>query len=59
MKWNMKKEALNIGSIQLDNFQLDNDYMEVLLDIVDMSEELRAEINKISKGIIVYGVISR
>lgn len=46
MKWNMKKEALNIGSIQLDNFQLDNDYMEVLFDIVDMSEDLKAEINK-------------
>lgn len=46
MKWNMKKEALNIGSIQLDNFQLDNDYMEVLLDIIDMSDELRAEISK-------------
>lgn len=46
MKWKARKETLDIGVLELGNLTLNEDYMEVCIDICDMSEELKAELNK-------------
>ncbi len=46
MKWKARKENLNIGSMELSNLTFNEDYMEVSIDILNVSEELQAEINK-------------
>ena len=46
MKWKARKETLDIGVLELGNLTLNEDYMEVCIDIFDMSEELKAEINR-------------
>ena len=46
MKWKARKENLNIGSMELSNLTFNEDYMEISIDILNVSEELQAEINK-------------
>lgn len=46
MKWKARTETTNIGVLELGNITLDEDYMEVAIDICDMSEDLKAELNK-------------
>lgn len=46
MKWKAKKETLNIGTMKLDNLTFNEDYMELSIDIFEISEELQTEINK-------------
>lgn len=46
MKWKARTETTNIGVLELGNLTFDEDYMEVSIDICDMSEELKAELNK-------------
>ena len=47
MKWKARKENLNIGSMELSNLTFNEDYMEISIDILNVSEELQAEINKL------------
>lgn len=46
MKWKVKKETTNIGALKLGNLTFDEDYMEVSIDIFEMSAGLKAEIDK-------------
>ena len=46
MKWKAHTETANIGSMKLDNMTFNEDFLEVSLDICDMSEELKAEVDK-------------
>lgn len=46
MKWKARTETTNIGILELGNLTFDEDYMEVSIDICDMSEELKAEVAK-------------
>lgn len=46
MKWNVRKETLNVGAMELDNLTFNEDYLEVYIDILNMSDELKAEIYK-------------
>ena len=46
MKWKTRTETTNIGVLELDNLTFDEDYMEVAIDICDMSDSLKAEVAK-------------
>lgn len=46
MKWKTRKGNLNIGSMELSNLTFNEDYMEISIDILNVSEELQTEINK-------------
>lgn len=46
MKWKARTETTNIGVLELGNLTFDEDYMEVSIDICDMSDSLKAEIKK-------------
>jgi len=46
MKWKARKETTNIGVLELGNITFNEDYMEISIDIFDMSEEMKTEINK-------------
>lgn len=46
MKWKARTETTNIGVLELGNITLDEDYMEVCIDICDMSEDLKEEVAK-------------
>lgn len=46
LKWKARKETTNIGVMELDNMTFNEDFLEVSLDICDMSEALKAEVNK-------------
>lgn len=46
MKWKARTEATNIGILELGNVTFDEDYMEVSIDICDMSDNLKAEVEK-------------
>lgn len=46
MKWKARTETTNIGILELGNLTFDEDYMEVSIDICDMSDNLKAEIKK-------------
>lgn len=46
MKWKARTETTNIGVLELENITLDEDYMEISIDICDMSEDLKEELNK-------------
>lgn len=46
MKWKTRTETTNIGVLELGNITLDEDYMEISIDICDMSEDLKDELNK-------------
>ena len=45
-KWEAKTETTNIGTLELGNLTFDEDYIQVSIDICDMSDDLKAEIQK-------------
>lgn len=46
MKWKARTETTNIGVLELGNLTFNEDYMEVSIDICDMSDSLKAEVDK-------------
>lgn len=46
MKWKARTETTNIGVLELGNLTFNEDYMEVSIDIYDMSDSLKADIEK-------------
>lgn len=46
MKWKVRTETTNIGILELGNLTFDKDYIEVSIDICDMSDNLKAEVDK-------------
>lgn len=46
MKWKARTETTNIGVLELGNLTFNEDYMEVSIDICDMSDCLKDEIKK-------------
>ena len=46
MKWKARTETTNIGVLELGSMTFDEDYMEVSIDICDMSDNLKAEVGK-------------
>lgn len=46
MKWKARTKTTNIGILELGNLTFDEDYMEVSIDICDMSDNLKAEVDK-------------
>ena len=46
MKWKARTETTNIGILELGNLTFNEDYMEVSMDICDMSDNLKAEVKK-------------
>lgn len=46
MKWKARKETINIGTMELGNVTLDEDNIGVFVDICDMSDSLKAEVDK-------------
>lgn len=62
MKWKARTETTNIGALELGNLMLDENFMEVSIDICNMSKELNervakaVEIEKVqySKSIMKY-----
>ena len=46
MKWKARTETTNIGILELGNLTFDDDYMEVSIDICDMSDSLKEEVAK-------------
>lgn len=45
-KWKARTETTNIGILELGNLTFYEGYMEVSIDICDMSDNLKAEVNK-------------
>ncbi len=45
MKWKTKKGAINVGSIA-EHRTFNQDYLEICIDICDMSDDLKLEVNK-------------
>lgn len=46
MKWKARTETMNIGELDLGNLTFNEDYIELSVDIYDMTEELKAEVDK-------------
>lgn len=46
MKWKARTETTNIGELELGNITFNEDYMEVSIDICNMSDSLKAEVSK-------------
>lgn len=46
MKWKARTETTNIGVLDLGNITFNEDYMEISIDICDMSEDLKTELNQ-------------
>ena len=46
MKWKARTETTNIGILELGNLTFNEDYMQVSIDICDMSDDLKAEVAK-------------
>ncbi|MDE7282781.1 MAG: hypothetical protein K2N85_04245 [Lachnospiraceae bacterium] len=46
MKWKARTETTNIGVLELGNLTFNEDYMEVSIDICDMSDSLKADVEK-------------
>ena len=46
MKWKARKETTNIGTMELGNVTLDEDNIGVFVDVCDMSDSLKAEVDK-------------
>lgn len=44
MKWKTRKETMDIGMLELGNLTFNEDYMEISIDIFDMSDQLKSEI---------------
>lgn len=45
MKWKARTKTTNIGELELGNITFNEDYMEVSIDIYNMSDSLKAEIS--------------
>ena len=46
MKWKARTETTNIGVLELGSLTFDEDCIEVSIDICDMSDNLKAEVDK-------------
>lgn len=46
MKWKARTETTNIGVLELGNLTFNDDYMEVSIDVCDMSDDLKSDIEK-------------
>lgn len=46
MKWKVRKETTNIGILELGNLTFNEDYMEVSIDICDMSDDLKTKVKR-------------
>lgn len=46
MKWKACTKTTNIGILELGNLTFDEDYMEVSIDICNMSDSLKEEVEK-------------
>lgn len=46
MKWKARKETMDIGVLKLGNITFNEDYIEVSIDICNMSNSLKVEISK-------------
>lgn len=46
MRWRVKTETTSIGNMELENVMLNEDCLDVSIDILDMSGELKAEVDK-------------
>lgn len=46
MKWKARTETTNIGVLDLGSITFNEDYMEVSIDIFDMSDSLKMEVEK-------------
>jgi len=46
MKWKTRTETTNIGVLELGNLTFNEDYMQVSIDICDMSDNLKVDIDK-------------
>lgn len=46
MKWKTRTETTNIGVLELGSLTFNEDYMEVFIDICDMSDSLKEEVKK-------------
>lgn len=46
MKWKARTETTNIGVLELGSITFDEDYMEISIDIYDMSKDLKTELHK-------------
>lgn len=46
MKWKTKTETTNIGVLDLGSITFDDDYMEISIEIFDMSDSLKGEVTK-------------
>lgn len=46
MKWKARTETTNIGELELGNITFNEDYMEVSIDICNMSDSLKEEAGK-------------
>lgn len=47
MKWKARKETTNIGVLELGNVTFNEDFLEVSIDIFDMSEELKRKYTRL------------
>lgn len=55
VRWKTRTETTDIGILELGNLTFDDDYMEISIDIHDMSDNLREEVKKtIEIGKIQY-----
>lgn len=55
VKWKTRTKTTNIGVLELGNLTFDDDYMEVSIDICDMPDHLKKEVEKlIEAGKIKY-----
>ncbi|MCM1009217.1 MAG: hypothetical protein NC485_15115 [Ruminococcus flavefaciens] len=46
MKWKARTETTNIGTLELGNLTFDEDYIQVSIDICNMSDNLKSEVIK-------------
>lgn len=46
MKWNAHTETTNIGVLELGDLSFNEKYIEIAIDICDMSDNLKAELEK-------------
>lgn len=46
MKWKARTETTDIGVLELGEITFNEDYMEVSIDICNMSDDLKAEVSK-------------
>ena len=47
MKWKTRTETSNIGVLELGNLTFDDYYMEIFIDICDIYDNLKSEVDKV------------